>query len=68
VYDGISPFIPHAIKVTGNNMKFPLVGRGSENPLKKVSACVTVSLALLGQTSLHRLDSTTTVTVSSSTP
>jgi hypothetical protein len=38
VYDGISPFIPHAIKVTGNNMKFPLVGRGAENPLKKVRA------------------------------
>jgi hypothetical protein len=36
VYDGISPFIPNAIKVNGNNMKFPLVGRGDENPLKKV--------------------------------
>jgi hypothetical protein len=36
-YDGISPVIPHAIKVTGeNNMKFPLVGRGDVNPLKKV--------------------------------
>jgi hypothetical protein len=35
VYDGISPFIPNAIKVNGNNMKFPLVGRGDENPLKK---------------------------------
>lgn len=36
MYDGISPFIPNAIKVNGNNMKFPLVGRGDENPLKKV--------------------------------
>lgn len=36
VYDGISPFITQAIRVTGTNMKFPLVGRGDENPLKKV--------------------------------
>lgn len=36
VYDGISPFIPQAIKVQGNNMRFPLVGRGGENPLKQV--------------------------------
>jgi hypothetical protein len=33
-YDGISPFIPQAIKVQGSSMKFPLVGRGAENPLK----------------------------------
>jgi hypothetical protein len=36
VYDGISPFIPKAVKVTGNNMQFPLIGRGDVNPLKQV--------------------------------
>lgn len=35
VYDGISPFTPYAIKVQGNSMKMPLVGRGTENPLKQ---------------------------------
>jgi hypothetical protein len=45
VYDGISPFISNAIRVNGNNMKFPLVGRGDENPLKKV--CMRVCMRML---------------------
>lgn len=43
VYDGISPFTPYAIKVQGNSMKMPLVGRGTENPLKQVGRRVSTS-------------------------
>lgn len=36
VYDGISPFAPQAANVTGNDISIPLIGRGSEDPLKMV--------------------------------